>query len=41
MCCLLGDKITAPIAEKLNLVTRVVEDDKVLDEAAFRNRSKK
>jgi enoyl-CoA hydratase len=30
---LLGDKITAPIAEKLNLVTRVVEDDKVLDEA--------
>jgi enoyl-CoA hydratase len=30
---LLGDRITAPIAEKLNLVTRVVEDGKVLDEA--------
>ena len=30
---LLGDKITAPIAKELNLVTRVVPDDKVLDEA--------
>lgn len=30
---LLGDRITAPIAEKLNLVTRVVSDDTVLDEA--------
>ena len=30
---LLGDKITAPIAEKLNLVTKVVSDDAVLDEA--------
>jgi enoyl-CoA hydratase len=30
---LLGDRITAPIAEKLNLVTRVVEDGKVLNEA--------
>jgi enoyl-CoA hydratase len=30
---LLGDRITAPIAEKLNLVTKVVADDAVLDEA--------
>jgi enoyl-CoA hydratase len=30
---LLGDKITAPIAKELNLVTRVVADDKVLEEA--------
>lgn len=30
---LVGDKITAPIAHKLNLVTRVVADDQVLDEA--------
>jgi enoyl-CoA hydratase len=30
---LLGDRITAPIAEKLNLVTKVVADDTVLDEA--------
>lgn len=30
---LLGDKITAPVAKELNLVTRVVADDKVLDEA--------
>jgi enoyl-CoA hydratase len=30
---LLGDKITASIAKELNLVTRVVSDDKVLDEA--------
>jgi enoyl-CoA hydratase len=30
---LLGDRITAPIAEKLNLVTKVVSDDAVLDEA--------
>ena len=30
---LLGDRITAPIAKELNLVTRVVADDKVLDEA--------
>jgi enoyl-CoA hydratase len=30
---LLGDRITAPIAEKLNLVTKVVPDDSVLDEA--------
>ena len=30
---LLGDRITAPIAEKLNLVTKVVSDDTVLDEA--------
>jgi enoyl-CoA hydratase len=30
---LLGDRITASIAKELNLVTRVVSDDKVLDEA--------
>jgi enoyl-CoA hydratase len=30
---LLGDKITADIAKQLNLVTRVANDDKVLDEA--------
>ena len=30
---LLGDRITAPIAEKLNLVTKVAADDAVLDEA--------
>src|SRR5262249_43208292 len=30
---LLGDKITPSIAKELNLVTRVVADDKVLDEA--------
>ncbi|BCP07993.1 enoyl-CoA hydratase [Mycobacterium paraintracellulare] len=30
---LLGDKITAQIAKELNLVTRVVADDKVLEEA--------
>ncbi|BBZ14886.1 enoyl-CoA hydratase/isomerase family protein [Mycobacterium branderi] len=30
---LLGDKITASVAKELNLVTRVVADDKVLDEA--------
>lgn len=30
---LLGDRITAPIAEKLNLVTKVASDDQVLDEA--------
>jgi enoyl-CoA hydratase len=30
---LLGDKITSSIAKELNLVTRVVPDDKVLDEA--------
>lgn len=30
---LLGEKITAPIAKELNLVTRVVPDDTVLDEA--------
>lgn len=30
---LLGDRITAPIAEKLNLVTKVVDDGSVLDEA--------
>jgi enoyl-CoA hydratase len=30
---LLGDKITAPVAKELNLVTRVVADDRVLDEA--------
>jgi enoyl-CoA hydratase len=30
---LLGERITAPIAEKLNLVTKVVSDDTVLDEA--------
>jgi enoyl-CoA hydratase len=30
---LLGDKITAEIAKELNLVTRVVPDDQVLDEA--------
>jgi enoyl-CoA hydratase len=30
---LLGEKITAPIAKQLNLVSRVVADDKVLDEA--------
>ncbi|WP_068183363.1 enoyl-CoA hydratase-related protein [Mycobacterium sp. UM_CSW] len=30
---LFGDKITASIAKDLNLVTRVVPDDKVLDEA--------
>ncbi len=30
---LLGDRITAAIADKLNLVTRVVPDDRVLDEA--------
>lgn len=30
---LLGEKITAPIAKDLNLVTRVVPDDRVLDEA--------
>ena len=30
---LLGDKITADIAKKLNLVTKVAIDDKVLDEA--------
>src|ERR1700753_2932702 len=29
---LLGDRITAPIAEKLNLVTKVAADDAVLDE---------
>jgi enoyl-CoA hydratase len=30
---LLGDKITPSIAKELNLVTRVVADDMVLDEA--------
>lgn len=30
---MLGDRITAPIAEKLNLVTKVAADDAVLDEA--------
>jgi enoyl-CoA hydratase len=30
---LLGDRITAPVAEKLNLVTKVAADDAVLDEA--------
>ena len=30
---LLGERITAQIAEKLNLVTKVVDDDAVLDEA--------
>jgi enoyl-CoA hydratase len=30
---LLGEKITAPIAKELNLVSRVVADDKVLDAA--------
>jgi enoyl-CoA hydratase len=30
---LLGDRITAPLAEKLNLVTKVVSDDSVLHEA--------
>lgn len=30
---LLGDKITPPIAKELNLVTKVVPDDDVLDEA--------
>jgi enoyl-CoA hydratase len=30
---LLGDRITAPIAEKLNLVTKVAADDTVLEEA--------
>jgi enoyl-CoA hydratase len=30
---LLGERITAPIAEKLNLVTKVVGDESVLDEA--------
>jgi enoyl-CoA hydratase len=30
---LLGDKITAPIAQQLNLVTRVVPEENVLDEA--------
>jgi enoyl-CoA hydratase len=30
---MLGDKITAPIAERLNLVTKVVGDDAVHDEA--------
>jgi enoyl-CoA hydratase len=30
---LLGDRITAAVAEKLNLVTKVVSDDSVLDEA--------
>jgi len=30
---LLGDRITAPIAEKLNLVTRIASDDQVLGQA--------
>jgi enoyl-CoA hydratase len=30
---MLGERITAPIAEKLNLVTKVVDDEAVLDEA--------
>ncbi len=30
---LLGERITAGVAKELNLVSRVVEDDKVLDEA--------